>query len=184
MHRVVVTGMGVISPVGNSTESFFQNLVNGVSGIGPITRFDTTDYKVKLAGEVKDFDPEAFGIDKGLARRCDTFTLYALAAAEQAMRQSGLSGAVAPERFGVYVGSGIGGMQTFVNETEKLLTRGPSRVSPFFVPMMISNIAAGNIAIRYGAQGPCLPVVTACATSSHTIGEAFHAIQHLSLIHI
>ena len=148
MHRVVVTGMGVISPVGNSTESFFQNLVNGVSGIGPITRFDTTDYKVKLAGEVKDFDPEAFGIDKGLARRCDTFTLYALAAAEQAMRQSGLSGAVAPERFGVYVGSGIGGMQTFVNETEKLLTRGPSRVSPFFVPMMISNIAAGNIAIR------------------------------------
>ena len=178
MHRVVVTGMGVISPVGNSTESFFQNLVNGVSGIGPITRFDTTDYKVKLAGEVKDFDPEAFGIDKGLARRCDTFTLYALAAAEQAMRQSGLSGAVAPERFGVYVGSGIGGMQTFVNETEKLLTRGPSRVSPFFVPMMISNIAAGNIAIRYGAQGPCLPVVTACATSSHTIGEAFHAIQH------
>ena len=178
MHRVVVTGMGVISPVGNSTESFFQNLVNGVSGIGPITRFDTTDYKVKIAGEVKDFNPEDFGIDKGLARRCDIFTLYALAAAEQAMRQSGLSGAVAPERFGVYVGSGIGGMQTFVNETEKLLTRGPSRVSPFFVPMMISNIAAGNIAIRYGAQGPCLPVVTACATSSHTIGEAFHAIQH------
>ena len=177
MHRVVVTGMGVISPVGNSTESFFQNLVNGVSGIGPITRFDTTDYKVKLAGEVKDFDPEAFGIDKGLARRCDTFTLYALAAAEQAMRQSGLSGAVAPERFGVYVGSGIGGIETTIAEAEKL-AGGSHRLSPFVIPMMIANMAAGMIAIRFNCRGAALPVVTACATGTNAIGEAMRAIRH------
>ncbi len=178
MNRVVITGAGVISPVGSGVETFFDNLTQGVCGIGPITRFDTEGYKVKLAGEVKGFDPEAAGIDRAQAKRTDLFAQYAMAAAIQAVEDSGIEGAVAPERFGVYVGSGIGGMQTFVQETEKLLNRGPGRVSPFFVPMMIGNMAAGNIAIRFGAQGPCLPVVTACATSSHAVGEAFHAIKY------
>ena len=127
---------------------------------------------------MKDFDAEAAGIDRAQAKRTDLFAQYAMAAAIQAVSDSGIEGTVAPERFGVYVGSGIGGMQTFVQETEKLLNRGPGRVSPFFVPMMIGNMAAGNIAIRFNAQGPCLPVVTACATSSHAIGEAFRAIKY------
>ena len=169
MKRVVITGAGVVSPVGSGVEAFFENLTRGVCGIGPITRFDTTGYKAKLAGEVKDF---------AQAKRTDLFAQYAMAAAMQAVADSGIEGQVAPERFGVYVGSGIGGMQTFVQETEKLLNRGPARVSPFFIPMMIGNMAAGNIAIRFNAQGPCLPVVTACATSSHAIGEAFRAIKY------
>ena len=177
-HRVVITGAGVISPVGTGAEAFFQSLTEGVCGIGPITRFDTEGYKVKVAAEVKGFDPEAAGIDRAQAKRTDLFAQYAMAAAIQAVADSGIEGAVSPERLGVYVGSGIGGMQTFVQETEKLLNRGPGRVSPFFVPMMIGNMAAGNIAIRFNAQGPCLPVVTACATSSHAIGEAFHAIKY------
>ena len=178
MKRVVITGVGVISPVGNDASTFFDSLTRGVCGIGPITRFDTEGYKAKLAAEVKDFDPEAMGIDRAQAKRTDLFAQYAMAAAMQAVSDSGIEGKVAPERFGVYVGSGIGGMQTFVQETEKLLNRGPSRVSPFFVPMMIGNMAAGNIAIRFNAQGPCLPVVTACATSSHAIGEAFRAVKY------
>ena len=178
MKRVVITGAGVISPVGNDAVAFFDSLTRGVCGIGPITRFDTEGYKAKLAAEVRDFDPESVGIDRAQAKRTDLFAQYAMAAALQAVEDSGIEGKVAPERFGVYVGSGIGGMQTFVQETEKLLNRGPSRVSPFFVPMMIGNMAAGNIAIRFGAKGPCLPVVTACATSSHAIGEAFRAIRY------
>ena len=178
MNRVVITGAGVISPVGNDARTFFDSLTKGVCGIGPITRFDTEGWKVKLAGEVKGFDPEAAGIDRAQAKRMDLFAQYAMAAAIQAVADSGIEGAVAPERLGVYVGSGIGGMQTFVQETEKLLSRGPGRVSPFFVPMMIGNMAAGNIAIRFGAQGPCLPVVTACATGSHAIGEAFRAVKY------
>ena len=176
-QRVVITGMGAVTPVGIGVETFFDNLIKGVCGVGPITRFDTRDYKVKLAAEVKDFDPEAAGIDRAQAKRSDLFAQYAMAAAMQAVSDSGIEGNVAPERFGVYVGSGIGGMQTFVQETEKLLNRGPGRVSPFFVPMMIGNMAAGNIAIQFGAQGPSLPVVTACATSSHAIGEAYRAIR-------
>ena len=178
MKRVVITGAGVVSPVGNDVATFFDSLTRGVCGIGPITRFDTEGFKAKLAAEVKGFDPEAAGIDRAQAKRTDLFAQYAMAAAIQAVADSGIEGTVAPERFGVYVGSGIGGMQTFVQETEKLLDRGPSRVSPFFVPMMIGNMAAGNIAIRFNAQGPCLPVVTACATSSHAIGEAFRAIKY------
>ena len=178
MNRVVITGAGVISPVGNDLRTFFDNLTAGVSGIGPITRFDTTDFKAKLAAEVKDFDPEAHGIDRPSAKRMDLFSQYAVAAANQAMADSGVAGSVSPDRLGVYVGSGIGGMQTFAAETEKLLTRGPSRVSPFFVPMMIGNMASGNIAIQHNAQGPCLPVVTACSTATHAIGEAFHAIRY------
>ncbi len=178
MNRVVITGAGVVSPVGSGAEAFFENLVKGVCGIAPITAFDTEGYKVKLAGEVKGFDPEAAGIDRAQSKRMDRYAQYAMAAAIQAVSMSGIEGKVAPERLGVYVGSGIGGMQTFTQETEKMLSRGPGRVSPFFVPMMIGNMAAGNIAIRFNAQGPCLPVVTACATGTHAIGEAFHAIKY------
>lgn len=178
MNRVVITGAGVISPVGNDANAFFENLLAGKCGIGPITRFDTSDYRVKVAAEVKEFDPAAAGIDRAAAKRMDVFAQYALAAAIEAMNDSAIAGSIAAERLGVYVGSGIGGMQTFVAETEKLLNRGPSRVSPFFVPMMIGNMASGNIAIHFNAQGPCLPVVTACATSTHAIGEAFHAIRY------
>lgn len=178
MNRVVITGMGVISPVGNDLKSFEESLFAGKSGIGLITRFDTAEFKTKVAAEVKDFKPEAFGIEKGEARRMDLFTQFAMAAAQQAVSQSGIVGQVDPERLGVYVGSGIGGMNTYVQEAEKLLTRGPGRVSPLYIPMMISNIAAGNIAIQYNAQGPSLPVVTACATSTNAIGEAYRAIKH------
>ena len=178
MNRVVITGMGVVSPVGNDVHSFGENLFSGKSGIGFITRFDATEFKTKVAAEVKDFSPEVFGIDKGEARRMDLFTQFAMAAAQQAVADSGILGQVSPERLGVYVGSGIGGMHTFVQETEKLLTRGPGRVSPLYIPMMIGNIAAGNIAIKYNAQGPSLPVVTACATSTNSIGEAYRAIKH------
>ena len=176
MRRVVITGLGVISPLGNNIPEYFQNLCQGVCGIGPITHFNTEGYKVHLAAEVKNFSPADYGLEN--ARRMDLYTQYAMAAAKQAEEDSGILGSIAPEKLGVYVGSGIGGMHTFSAETEKLLNRGPSRVSPLFIPMMISNIAAGNIAMAVDAQGPCLPVVTACATSTHTIGEAFHAIAH------
>lgn len=176
MRRVVITGLGVISPVGNNTADYWNSLANGKCGIGFISRFDTTDYKVKIAAEVKNFDPLLY-MDKNEARHADLYAQYAMAAAVQAMEDSGLKD-IAPERLGVYVGSGIGGMNTLVNESKKLYEFGPRKVSPFFVPMMISNIAAGNIAIRFNAQGPCLPVVTACATSSHAIGEAFRTIKY------
>lgn len=176
MRRVVITGLGIISPVGNNIPDYFENLCQGVCGIGPITHFDTEGYKVHLAAEVKDFNPADYGLEN--TRRMDLYTQYAMAAAKQAAEDSGILGAIQPERLGVYVGSGIGGIHTFAAETEKLLNRGPGRVSPLFIPMMIANIAAGNIAMAMDAQGPCLPVVTACATSTHTIGEAFHAIAH------
>ncbi|MBE6828767.1 MAG: beta-ketoacyl-[acyl-carrier-protein] synthase II [Ruminococcaceae bacterium] len=176
MRRVVVTGMGVISPVGNTVESFWDSLVEGRSGIDFITKFDTADYKVKIAAEVKDFDPHDY-MEKGEIRKTDLFAQYAVAAAAQAVEDSEILGKVEPERFGVYVGSGIGGMSTFINECDKLLKGGPRKVSPLFVPMMISNMASGNIAIKYNAQGPSLPVVTACATSTNAVGEAFRSIR-------
>ncbi len=178
MNRVVITGLGVISPVGKSVAEFARSLREGVCGIGPITRFDTTDHKAKLAAEVKDFDPLTAFDTVPEARRADLYTQYAMAAAREAMEDSGIEGHVDPRRMGVYVGSGIGGMSTFVTETQKLHDRGPSRVSPLFIPMMIGNMAAGSISIRYGLKGPTLPVVTACATSTNTIGEAFRAIKH------
>ncbi|OQB25117.1 MAG: 3-oxoacyl-(acyl-carrier-protein) synthase 2 [Firmicutes bacterium ADurb.Bin182] len=177
MRRVVVTGLGVISPVGNSVNEFWTGLISGRCGIDFITKFNTEEFKVKIAAEVKDFDPLKYGMEKSDVRRTDLYSQYALAAAYQAVQDSGLAG-IEPERLGVYVGSGIGGMITFVQETEKLMTSGPKRISPFFIPMMIGNIASGNIAIKYKAQGPCLPVVTACATSTHAIGEAYRAIAH------
>lgn len=176
MRRVVVTGLGVISPVGNTAETYWDSLVSGQSGIDFITKFDTTDYKVKIAAEVKGFDPHDY-MEKCEIRKTDLFAQYAIAAAAQAVEDSGILGKVEPERFGVYVGSGIGGMNTFINECDKLLKGGPRKVSPLFVPMMISNMASGNIAIKYNAQGPSLPVVTACATSTNAVGEAFRAIR-------
>ena len=180
--RVAVTGIGVITPVGNDIETYWKNLLAGVCGIDFIRSIPTDDLPVRIAGEVKDFNPADFGIEAGFARKQDKFTIYAVAAAQQAVLQSGLNsfegGNIDPMRFGVYVGSGIGGFSTMMCETEKILTEGAKWVSPLFVPTMISNIAAGNIAIRNNACGPCLPVVTACATSTHAIGEAFRAIKH------
>jgi 3-oxoacyl-[acyl-carrier-protein] synthase II len=176
MRRVVVTGLGVVSPVGNAVEAFWNNLIDGKCGIDFITRFDTADFKVKIAAEVKGFDPHEY-MEKAEIRKSDLFTQYAMAATSQAMADSGIAGTLAPERLGVYVGSGIGGMDTFIKECEKYLKGGPRKVSPLFVPMMIANMASGNIAIKYNAQGPCLPVVTACATSTHALGEAFRTVE-------
>ncbi len=178
MRRVAVTGIGIISPIGQSAQDFWQALLRGDCGIGPLTRFDVSAYKVKLAAEVKGFDPTKHGMEAAEARRMDLFAQYAMAAANQAMEDSGLMGTVPAERLAVNVSSGIGGIETFFRESEKLLTRGPGRVSPLCIPMMIGNMAAGNIAIRYGAKGPCVPVVTACATSTHAIGEAYRLIRH------
>lgn len=180
--RVVVTGTGVITPVGNDVRTYWKNLLDGVCGIDFITSIPTDDLPVKIAGEVKDFNPADYGIEPPFARKQDKFTIYAVAAAVQAVGQSGINAAeggnIDPFRFGVYVGSGIGGFTTQVRETEKILKEGLKWVSPLFIPTMISNIAAGNIAIRNNACGPCLPVVTACATSTHAIGEAYRAIKH------
>ncbi|NLW20960.1 MAG: beta-ketoacyl-ACP synthase II [Clostridiales bacterium] len=178
MNRVAVTGMGIISPIGKDVGSFWQGLTHAQCGIGPLTRFDTTGYKVTIAAEVKGFNPADHGLDPAEARRMDLYTQYAMAAAHQAMGQSGLVGQVAPERLGVNISSGIGGIETFFRESEKLLSRGPGRVSPLCIPMMIGNMAAGNVAIRYNAQGACVPLVTACATSTHSVGEAYRQIRH------
>lgn len=176
MRRVVVTGLGAVTPVGSEVPVFWESLLAGKNGIGPLDRFDTGEYKAKVAAQVKDFDPTRY-MDKVEARKSDLFSQYAMAAACQAVEDSGIDKKVAPERFGVYFGSGIGGLITMSNEIQKLLEKGPKRVSPFFIPMMIANMAAGNIAIRFGAKGPCLPVTTACATSTNEVGEAFHAIR-------
>ena len=177
-RRVVVTGTGVISPVGNDVKTYWDSLLKGVCGIDFITSFPTDDLPVKIAGEVKDFNPADYQIEAPFARKQDKFTLYAVAAAWQAVTESGITGNIDPMRFGVYVGSGIGGFATQMRETEKLFNEGAKWVSPLFIPTMIANIAAGNIAIRNNACGPCLPVVTACATSTHAIGEAYRAIKH------
>lgn len=178
--RVVITGLGVITPVGNNVADFWNNLVAGHCGIDKIKGFEEYELPIYVAGQVKDFDPAANGLDAANVRRSDMYCQFAMAAAYQAVMDSGLvSGEnIEAERFGTYIGSGIGGMQTFVNETEKLLHEGVHRISPLFVPMMISNIASGNVAIKFNAQGVCLPVVTACATGTHAIGEAFRAIKH------
>ena len=177
-----MTGTGVISPVGNDVKTFWQNIVDGVCGIGHIKSFPTDDIPVKVAGEVKDFNPADYNIEPGFARKQDLFTVYAVAAAWQAVNESGLvsseDGNISPDRFGVYIGSGIGGFKTSEKETLKMASEGARWVSPLFIPTIISNIAAGNVAIRNNACGPCLPVVTACATSTHAIGEAYRAIKH------
>lgn len=177
MRRVAVTGMGAITPVGNSVDEFWKNLLNGVNGIDRITHFDPTDFKATLAAEVKDFDPTQY-MEKKDARKLDLFAQYALAVASEAVNDSEISEKIDPERFGVYYGSGIGGFNTFTSEHTNLVEKGPKRVSPLFVPKMISNIAAGNIAIKYNAQGPCISISTACATGSSCIGEAYRAVKH------
>lgn len=179
-NRVVITGLGVVSPVGNNVTDFWNSLVEGKCGIDLIKGFEEYELPVSVAGQVKDFNPEADGLERNDIRRNDKFCIFALAAAAQAMADSGLKSGenIEPERLGVYIGSGIGGMETFVNETEKLLNEGVRRISPLFVPMMISNIASGNVAIKHNAQGVCLPIVTACATGTHAIGEAYRAIKH------
>lgn len=182
VKRVVVTGLGVVSPVGNNVETYWKNILEGVCGIDFIKAFPTDDLPVKIAGEVKDFNPADYSIEAPFARKQDKFTVFAVAAAYQAMQQSGLDsseeGNIDPFRLGVYVGSGIGGFTTQYRETEKMISEGAKWISPLFIPTMISNIAAGNIAIRNNACGPCLPVVTACATSTHAVGEAYRAIKH------
>ena len=180
--RVVITGTGVVSPIGNDVQTYWKNLLDGVCGIDFIKSIPTDDLPVKIAGEVKDFNPADYGIETPFARKQDKFTLYAVAAAWQAVKESGLNagegGNIDPLRYGVYVGSGIGGFSTMMREAEKIFNEGAKWVSPLFVPTMIANIASGNIAIRNNACGPCLPVVTACATSTHAIGEAFRAIKY------
>ena len=177
MRRVVVTGMGCVTPVGNDVPTFWESLKQGKCGIGPITHFDTTDYKVKVAAEVKDFDPLQY-MEKSELRKYDVFCWYAMAAATQAVEESGIKDTLPPERIGTYFGSGIGGMSTFAQEQKVLMEKGPRRVSPFFVPGMIINMAGGLIAIKYNFQGASIPIVTACATGNNAIGEAYRAIKH------
>jgi 3-oxoacyl-[acyl-carrier-protein] synthase II len=177
MKRVVVTGLGAVTPVGNDVKSFWKNLLTGTNGIDYITKFDPSDSKVTIAAEVKDFNPADY-MEKASVRKTDLYAQYAMAAAVQAMEDSGLDGKVAPERLGVYIGSGVGGMKTFIEECTTLLEKGPKHISPFFIPKMIANIAAGNVAIRFHAQGPSMCVTTACATSANAIGEAYRAIRH------
>lgn len=177
MRRVVVTGLGAVTPVGNDVETMWNSLVNGISGVDVITNFDTSDLKVKIAAQVKDFDATKY-IEKKEIRKTDLYTQYAVAAAQQAIDDSGIMGTIAEDRFGVYVGAGIGGMHAFTDNVLAMDKGGARKVSPYFVPMMIANIAAGTVAIRFKAKGVCVPIVTACATGSHSIGEAFHAIKN------
>lgn len=176
MRRVVVTGMGAITPVGNDIDTMWANMLAGVNGVEKITSFDTSDLKVHLAGTVKNFEPEKY-IEKRELRKLDIYCQYAIAAAQQAVDDSGILGNINEERFGVYIGAGIGGLYSFVNNVTALNEGGPRKVSPFFIPMMIGNIATGNVAIRFKAKGVSLSVMSACATGTHSIGEAFHAIK-------
>ncbi len=176
-RRVVVTGLGAVTPLGTNVKDTWEGLQAGRCGIGPITRFDTTDFKAKLAAEVKEFDPGEY-LEVNDILRTDRYTQFAVAAAAQAVKESGIEGAVEPERFAVYFGTGIGGIGTFEREYQKLLDRGPRRVSPLFVPMMIANMASGLIAIRHDCRGPAMPAVTACASGSNAVGEAMRLIRH------
>jgi len=177
IKRVFVTGMGVISPLGNSAESLWNGIKNGECGIDFITQFDTSDYKVKLAAEVKYFNPEEY-MDRKEARRMHRFSQFAVAAAKQAVLNANLNlEDIDKHRLGVVVGSGIGGLSSIEQEHSNLLTKGPRKVSPFLIPMIIANMAAGNVAIQLGAKGICTSVVTACATGSNAIGDAFHLLQ-------
>ncbi len=181
-NRVVITGLGIISPIGNDVPTFWDNLKQGVCGIETITEYDTTPLPVHIAGKVKDFDPLQYGMDKAFVRKQGMFTQYGVAAARQAMDDAGLRSEgedanIDPFRLGVYVGSGIGGFEIMFREISKMVEDPSGQwISPLFIPSMISNIAAGHIAIQNFAKGPCLDIVTACATSSHCLGEAFRAI--------
>ncbi|MDO5309235.1 MAG: beta-ketoacyl-ACP synthase II [Planctomycetia bacterium] len=176
-RRVVITGMGAVSPVGIGVDNFWNALLNGACGVGPITRFDPKDVKASLAAEVKDFDPTRYQ-DHKEALHTDRCAQFALAAALEAVEESQVLGTVEPERAAVYFGTGIGGFETTESNCRKLVERGARRVSPFFVPMMIANMPAGLLAIRFGFCGQAIPAVTACASGSHAIGEAVRAIRH------
>lgn len=175
-RRVVVTGLGAVSPVGNDIPTMWQNMLGGVNGIREIDRFDTSDLKVHIAGLVRDFAPEQY-FEKREAKKLDLYCQYAIAAAQQAVDDSGILGMIDEERLGVYIGAGIGGLETFVNNTVGLDHGGPRKVSPFFIPMMIGNIATGNVAIRFKAKGVSLSVMSACASGTNSVGEAFHAVK-------
>ena len=177
LRRVVVTGIGAITPLGNSVAETWNGLKNGKNGIAPITLFDTEKFKATLGAEVKGFDPKEY-LEVNEVLRTDRYTQFAVAAAQQAVGESGIEGTVAPERFAVMFGTGIGGINTFENEYTKLMEKGPRRVSPLFVPMMIGNMAAGMIAIRHDCRGSAMPAVTACASGSNAIGEAMRLIRH------
>lgn len=177
-RRVVVTGLGAVTPIGNSVQDFWTSVKKGTVGIGEITKFDTADYKVKLAAEVKGFDAKEH-MDARAARRMEPFSQYAVAAAKEAFEDAGLNMEQEDAfRAGVIVGSGIGSLQEVEREYEKILTKGPARVNPLMVPLMISNMAAGNISIQLGLKGKCTNVVTACATGTNCIGDALRAIQY------
>jgi 3-oxoacyl-[acyl-carrier-protein] synthase II len=178
-RRVVVTGLGAITPVGNDVAATWQSLLDGRSGAGPITKFDAAPFAVRFACEVKDFDPSAY-MDRKDAKRADLFTQYAVATAVQAMRDAGLADATSydPDRLGVIVGSGIGGLKTFEDQHDNYRQRGPSKISPFFIPMFISDIAAGIVSMQFNARGPNYATVSACATSAHAIGDAYRTIQY------
>lgn len=177
-RRVVVTGLGAITPIGNNTEEFWKGLKEGKCGIDEITLFDTTGYKVKLAGEVKNYNPEDY-FDKRSAKRLDRFTQFAIIAAKEAMNDSGINSEnTNMERVGVVVGSGIGGLGTIEDQNRNLVEKGPDRVSPMYIPMSIVNMAAGNIAIELGAKGESVAMVTACASATHSIGESYRMVKH------
>jgi 3-oxoacyl-[acyl-carrier-protein] synthase II len=178
-RRVVVTGLGAITPVGNDVATTWRALLEGKSGAGPITKFDASHFAVRFACEVKDFDPYLY-MDRKEAKRADSFTQYAVAAAVQAMRDAGFAegSGYDPERTGVIIGSGIGGLQTFEEQHDTYRERGPSKISPFFIPMFISDIAAGIVSMQFQAKGPNYATVSACATSAHAIGDAFRTIQY------
>lgn len=170
MERVVVTGMGAVTPIGNDIPSFWEGLKTGKNGIAPITHFDTTEYKAKLAAEVKDFDPTAY-MDKRESKRMERYCHFAIAAAKQAAEQAGIKeGAFNPERAGVFFGSGVGGLYVFEDEFQKLMEKGPSRVSPLCIPEMIANMGAAHISMALGFRGESFCPVSACATGNHAIG--------------
>lgn len=175
-RRVVVTGVGAVTPVGNDVATMWKNMLDGVCGIDKITKFSTDDLAVKIAGEVKDFDPTSV-VEKRDIRKTDMYTIFALAAAKEAVEDSGIIGTVDEKRLGSYIGCGIGGLYSFVENTQALLEKGPRKVSPHFIPKMIGNIATGQVAIKYNAKGVSLSVMSACASGSNSVGEAFHAVK-------
>ena len=176
-RRVVVTGIGAVTPLGNNAADTWQNMKSGRNGIAPITHFNTDNFKAKLGAEVKGFDPKEY-LEVNEVLRTDRFAQFAVAASQQAVEESGVKGTVEPERFAVLFGTGIGGIGTFETEHTKLMEKGPRRVSPLFVPMMIGNMASGLIAIRHDCRGPAMPAVTACASGSNAIGEAMRLVRH------
>lgn len=176
MKRVVVTGMGAVTPIGNNVPAYWEGLITGKNGIDNITRFDTTDFKCKVAAEVKDFDPSLY-LDKNTVRKTDPYVQYALCSAIEAMEDSGLEGNIDPDSFGVYLGSGVGGIGTLLENQKLLEESGPKKVSPQFIPKMIINIAAGQLAIRFNAHGNSLALSSACATGTNALGEAYRAIK-------